>query len=51
MYWTSSGRIQRANLDGSNIEYLIIGLDFLFDLALDVVGRQDILDDIGRDVG
>ena len=40
MYWTSAGRIQRANLDGSNIKTLISGLDGLSNLVLDVAGRK-----------
>ncbi|MCY3669433.1 MAG: hypothetical protein OXH81_27595 [Gemmatimonadetes bacterium] len=47
MYWThqtdeteGTGKIQRANLDGSNIETLISGLDKPFGLALDVTGGK-----------
>ena len=40
MYWTSAGRIQRANLDGSNIEDLVTGLGWTRDLALDVAGGK-----------
>ena len=40
MYWTSAGRIQRANLDGSNIEDLVAGLGSARDLALDVAGGK-----------
>ncbi|MCE2449939.1 MAG: hypothetical protein J4F35_16675 [Candidatus Latescibacteria bacterium] len=40
MYWTSAGRIQRANLDGSNIEDLVTGLGWARDLALDVAGGK-----------
>ena len=42
MYWTGAGRIQRANLDGSNIEDLVVtGLDSPHeDLALDVAGGK-----------
>ena len=36
MYWTGSGKIQRANLDGSNIESLATAENFPFGLALDV---------------
>ena len=42
MYWTGSGnagKIQRANLDGSNIETLIIGVDS-GGLALDMAGGK-----------
>ena len=38
IYWTSAGRIQRANLDGSNIEDLVTGLHFPQGLALDLSG-------------
>ena len=47
MYWThqtdeteGTGKIQRANLDGSDIETLISGLDKPFGLALDVTGGK-----------
>ena len=40
MYWTSAGTIQRANLDGSNIEDLVTGLGWARDLALDVAGGK-----------
>ena len=37
MYWTNSGgTIQRANLDGSNIQDLVTGLDNSHGIALDV---------------
>ena len=42
MYWinTESNKIQRANLDGSGVEDLVEGLDFPFDLALDVAAGK-----------
>ncbi|RKU07854.1 hypothetical protein C6501_17215, partial [Candidatus Poribacteria bacterium] len=43
MYWTDSGtdKIQRANLDGSNVEDLVTqGLDIPGDIALDVAGGK-----------
>ena len=42
MYWTSpsEGVIYRADLDGSNVEPLVSGLDVPLDLALDVAGGQ-----------
>ena len=42
LYWTSpvDGVIYRANLDGSNVEPLVSGLDVPVDLALDVAGGQ-----------
>ena len=41
MYWTDSGigKIQRANLDGSNVQNLITQLDNPVDIALDVPRR------------
>ena len=38
MYWTDgdTGKIQRANLDGSNVEVLVTKLDTPSSLALDV---------------
>ena len=37
MYWTEySGKIRRADLDGSNVEDLVTGLDFPHGIALDV---------------
>ena len=56
MYWTynsrtsahSADKIQRANLDGSNVEDLVTirldGVQSLDGIALDVVGWQDVLD-------
>jgi len=42
LYWTSpfDGVIYRANLDGTNVEPLVSGLDVPVDLALDVAGGQ-----------
>ena len=38
MYWTDAdtGKIQRANLDGTAVEDLVVGLDFPDSLTLDV---------------
>ena len=38
IYWADvkTGNIQRANLDGSEVEHLILGLDRPFGVALDV---------------
>jgi cytoskeletal protein CcmA (bactofilin family) len=38
MYWADpgTGKIQRANLDGSSVQDLVAGLDFPSDIALDV---------------
>ena len=42
IYWidVDSRKIQRANLDGSGVEDLVEGLDFPFDLALDVAAGK-----------
>jgi hypothetical protein len=42
MYWpvVFPGKIQRANLDGSNVEDLITGLGDPFDIALDLTGGK-----------
>ena len=42
MYWTvpRAGKIQRANLDGSNVKDLVTGLNSPLGLALDVVGGK-----------
>ena len=42
MYWTDSGteKIQRANLDGSNIEDIVTGVEAPRGIALDVAGGK-----------
>ena len=41
IYWTTAGKIQRANLDGSNIETLLTtGLEYPEGIALDVAGDK-----------
>ncbi len=42
MYWTDSGteKIQRANLDGSNIENIVTGVEAPNGIALDVAGGK-----------
>ena len=41
LYWTTSqGSIQRANIDGSNIQNLITGLDSPKAIAVDMVGSK-----------
>ena len=42
MYWTdsSTGKIQRANLDGSNVQDLVTGLNNPQGIALDVAGGK-----------
>ena len=48
MYWTGPGTIQRAALDGSNIEDLVTGLDYYLDgIALDIAGGPYVLDGVG----
>ena len=51
MYWTDNQakKIQRANLDGSNIEDIISGLNYPKGLALDVAGGKMYWLDYGRD--
>ena len=52
MYWTDSGtnKIQRSNLDGSNIEDLIsTGLPNPSDIALDISGGKMYWTDYGTD--
>ena len=46
MYWTDedTGKIQRANLDGSNIEDFVTGLIAPESIALDVAGGKVYLD-------
>ena len=52
IYWTTlvetSGKIQRANLDGSNIESLVTGLDYPRGLPLDVAGGKIYWTEDGR---
>ncbi len=48
IYWTSAGRIQRANLDGSNIEDLVTGLGSPRGPALDVAGGKMYWTSAGR---
>lgn len=40
MYWTSTGEIQRANLDGTEVEPLITGLPSAKGLALDLASGK-----------
>ncbi len=42
VYWTDTGRdnIRRANLDGSNVEVLVTGVDWPVGLALDPAGGK-----------
>ena len=49
IYWidVDSRKIQRANLDGSGVEDLVEGLDFPYDIALDVAAGQMYWTDFG----
>jgi len=51
MYWTDgdTGKIQRANLDGSSIEELVTGLTTPRGIALDVSGGKMYWTDAGTD--
>ena len=51
MYWTDfgAGKIQRANLDGSDVQDLVTGLDDPNGLALDVAGGKMYWTDQGTD--
>ena len=51
MYWTEwgGGKVRRADLDGSNAEDLVTGLDELVGIALDVAGGKMYWTDLGRD--
>ena len=42
MYWADAGtdKVQRANLDGTNVQDLVTGLGFPFGIALDVTGGK-----------
>ena len=54
IYWTDAGtgKIQRANLDGSNIVDLVTtGLEYPFDIVLDVAGGKMYWTDAGTDAG
>ncbi|RIK75032.1 hypothetical protein DCC62_14100, partial [candidate division KSB1 bacterium] len=51
MYWTDPGyaRIQRANLDGSVVEDIVIGLSFPYGIALDLAAGKMYWTDVGTD--
>ena len=51
MYWTDAGanKIQRASLDGSNVEDLVTGLSFPRGIAVDVTGGKMYWTDAGTD--
>ena len=40
IYWTDAGKIKHVNLDGSNVEDIVTGLDDLIGIALDVSGSK-----------
>ena len=50
-FWTDddTDKIQRANLDGSNVQILVRGLGVPYGIALDVVGGKMYWTDIGTD--
>ncbi len=52
MYWidADSRKIQRANLDGSNVEDLVTGLNLPLGIALDVAGGKMYWTDKGTDI-
>ena len=49
IYWTGwdTGKIQRANLDGSNVEDLVTGLHLVGTLALDMASGKMYWIDLG----
>ena len=51
MYWTdtSANKIQRASLDGSNVQDLVTGLSFPRGIAVDVTGGKMYWTDAGTD--
>ena len=50
LYWTTPGKIQRSNLDGSGVEGLVTtGLDVPFGIALDVTGGKLYWTDVEAD--
>ena len=51
MYWTDVGtdKIQRSNLDGSNVQDVVTGLNNPFGIALDVAGGKMYWTDAGTD--
>ena len=51
MYWTDAGtsKIQRANLDGTNVEIIISSLNFPDGIALDLQARKMYWTDFGSD--
>ena len=49
IYWTSLHTINRANLDGSNVEVLVAGLDYAVGIALDVSEGKMYWTDSGAD--
>ena len=47
IYWTGTGKIQRAALDGSDVEDLVTGLDYPASIALDMAGGHMYWTDLG----
>ena len=52
MYWADlgTGKIQRANLDGTGVEDLVVSLEAPFGIALDVMAGKIYWADVGADI-
>ena len=52
MYWADlgTGKIQRANLDGTGVEDLVVSLEEPFGIALDVMAGKIYWADVGADI-
>ena len=49
LYWTTVGKIQRSNPDGSGVEDLVTGLEIPSGIALDVSGGKTYWTDVNAD--